>query len=394
MAEQRPYRVRGFSANRRLLQAKLLVLLALAAAFVAINWVTTQHAAKLLRHAPWLGPPLLHLSDKVIYAPWSWMVWWVRWYWAPELAPLWQQCTHEALYPMATLTAIGCAAIAIVRQGWFADVSDLHGSAHWGTLRNLRAARLIDRRRNLLRLIAVRLRLLRPLKRRAGIYLGLWQGWFRSLYIRDCSPTHVLVFAPSRSGKGAGVVLPTLLTWPHSVLVYDIKGENWGLTAGARKRAGQVCLKFAPTTDECDNARFNPLAEIRLRTPNEDRDTRNLVEMIIDPHGQGLPDHWSREGSAFFSGIILHQLYSCQDKTLNGVEATLCDPQQPVDDTLQQIMRAVHDPLGAEGWNRFTRQPDTDPSSHCAGHAQHARQGCQRALWRDLAGEGIPRALP
>ena len=146
----------------------------------------------------------LHLSRKVLYAPWAWMVWWARWHWAPELAPLWEQCTHEALYPMATVTAIGYAAIAIVRQGWFADVSDLHGSARWGALRELRAARLVDRRRNLLRQIAVRLRFLRPLKRRAGIYLGVWRGWFRASYIRDRSPTHVLVFAPSRERQRRG----------------------------------------------------------------------------------------------------------------------------------------------------------------------------------------------
>lgn len=100
MAEQRPYRVPGFSADVRLLHAKQLVLLALAGAFAAINWVTTQHAAKVLGHAPWLGPPLFHLRGIVIYTPWSWIVWWAHWYWAPQLAPLWQLCTHEALYPM------------------------------------------------------------------------------------------------------------------------------------------------------------------------------------------------------------------------------------------------------------------------------------------------------
>ena len=253
---------------------------------------------------------------------------------------------------MAVVTAVCCAAIAMVRHGWFANVSDLHGSARWATTRDLRAARLIDARRSvreLLRGIGVRLRILRPAARRAGIYLGVWRRG-RASYIRDCGPAHVLVFAPTRSGKGVGIVIPTLLSWPHSVLIHDLKGENWALTAGARKRMGQLCLKFAPASADSDGARYNPLAEVRLRTPNEIRDVRNIVQMIIDPDGKGLPDHWSREGSAFLTGMILDQLYAGRDKTLSGLEARLCDPGQPIDDTMQQIMRAEHDPSGSLGW--------------------------------------------
>ncbi len=137
MAEQRPYRVAGFSADARLARAKRLGVLSLAGAFIAINWVTTQHAASVLRDASWLGRPLFHLRHEAVYAPWSWVVWWARWYWAPQLEPLWEQCAREALYPMAIVTAVSCAAIAMVRHGWFTNVSDLHGSARWATTRDL-----------------------------------------------------------------------------------------------------------------------------------------------------------------------------------------------------------------------------------------------------------------
>jgi len=145
MAEQRPYRVPGFSAGARLARAKRLAVLSLAAAFIAINWVTTQHAASVLRRASWLGRPLFRMKGCAIYAPWSWIVWWARWYWAPPLEPLWEQCAREALFPMAIVTAVSCAAIAMVRHGWFTNVSDLHGSARWATTRDLRAARLTAR---------------------------------------------------------------------------------------------------------------------------------------------------------------------------------------------------------------------------------------------------------
>ena len=72
--------------------------------------------------------------------------------------------------------------------------------------------------------------------------LGRW----KHDYLRHDGPEHVLCFAPTRSGKGVGLVVPTLLTWPGSAIVHDIKGENWQLTAGWRARFGRVLL-FDPT---------------------------------------------------------------------------------------------------------------------------------------------------
>jgi type IV secretion system protein VirD4 len=332
MAEQRPYRLPGSSAEERLRRVKQKVLVWLGMAFIATNQTTTQHAAFVLRDAPWLGRALVHLGGVAIYPPWAWMVWFAKWHWAPELQPLWRECVVQAFLPFGFMAAMMCIALAMVRRDWFGNVSDLHGSARWATTRDLKGGRLLESHRTL--------------TRRAGILLGRW----RRRYLRDCGPAHVLVFAPTRSGKGVGVVIPTLLSWPHSVLVHDLKGENWALTAGARKRMGQLCLRFAPASAEGDGARYNPLAEVRLRTPNEIRDVRNIVQMIIDPDGKGLPDHWSREGSAFLTGMILDQLYLGREQTLSGLEARLCDPSQPIDDTLAQIMRAEHDPSAAMGW--------------------------------------------
>lgn len=79
-------------------------------------------------------------------------------------------------------------------------------------------------------------------------------------YLRHDGPEHVLCFAPTRSGKGVGLVVPTLLTWGGSALVHDIKGENWSLTAGWRARFGPV-LMFDPT--DAQSAAYNPLMEVR-----------------------------------------------------------------------------------------------------------------------------------
>lgn len=354
MAEQRPYRVAGSANEGRFLRVKAGVLLTLVTAFVAINWITTQHAARLFGHSPWLGHPLIHLpSNWAIYPPWDWIVWWWRWHSAAELAPLWAMCTREAVYPIAALTVLAMAVIGAARRGWFGPVSDLHGSARWAVTQDVRAAALIEQRRLLpkrVRRIAVRMRLMRPLRPRAGVYLGIWRRWPRAWYLRHCGPGHVLIFAPTREGKGTGAVLPTLVTWPHSVLVHDLKGENWELTAGARKRLGQLCMKFEPASPASWLARFNPLAEVRLRTPYEVRDVQNIVRLLLDPQGKGLPEHWDRAGSEAFEAFILHCLYEGRQPTLAGVANLLFDPARQVNETIEHLMRAEHDPTGALGW--------------------------------------------
>lgn len=354
MAEQHPYRPGSSAAHARLMRVKCLAMLSLAAAFIAVNWVTTQHAATVLRDAPWLGEPLFDLPRVGrLYAPWSWVQWWIRFHAASALAPLWMLCAEEVLYPTALIAAVVCAAIAIARQGWLPNQSDLHGSARWAVAADVLAAGLVERQSLLSRRVRRRIEhlgLLRPIRKRAGVYLATWRRWPRPWYLRDCRNTHVLVFAPSQTGKGSGIVIPTLLNWPHSVLVHDVKIENWNLTAAARKRMGQVCLKFEPASAEPGLARFNPLAEVRLRTPYEIGDVQNIVKLLIDPQGFGQPDHWEQAGSEAFEAFILHTLYEGREPTLAGVADLLFDPERTVNETMENLMRAEHDPTGAMGW--------------------------------------------
>ena len=71
----------------------------------------------------------------------------------------------------------------------------------------------------------------------------------RLQYLRHNGPEHVLAFAPTRSGKGVGLVIPTLLAWAEWAVIYDIKGENWAKTAGFRASSGHLCFKFSPVED-------------------------------------------------------------------------------------------------------------------------------------------------
>jgi len=69
--------------------------------------------------------------------------------------------------------------------------------------------------------------------------------------------------SPTRSGKGVGVVIPNLLNWPDSVVVLDIKGENYDVTAGFRAKHGQAVYAFSPFDEEGKSHRWNPLTAVR-----------------------------------------------------------------------------------------------------------------------------------
>jgi type IV secretion system protein VirD4 len=154
----------------------------------------------------------------------------------------------------------------------------------------------------------------------------------------------VLCFAPTRSGKGVGLVVPSLLTWPGSAIVHDIKGENWTLTAGFRAQYGRVLL-FDPTNGA--STAYNPLLEVR-RGEWEVRDVQNIADILVDPEGSlERRNHWEKTSHSLLVGAILHVLYAEPDKTLAGVAAFLSDPRRPIEASLKAMMTTPH--LGEAG---------------------------------------------
>ena len=144
-----------------------------------------------------------------------------------------------------------------------------------------------------------------------------------------------MAFAPTRSGKGVGLVVPTLLSWPSSAVIHDINGENWNLTAGWRSRFLH-CLLFNPT--DARSAANNPLLEV-LRGMHEVRDVQNIADILVDPEGAlERRNHWEQTSHALLVGAILHVLYASEDKTLHGVANFLSDPASPFEVTLHRMM--------------------------------------------------------
>jgi type IV secretion system protein VirD4 len=99
----------------------------------------------------------------------------------------------------------------------------------------------------------------------SGIVVGRKGGRFLTFGGSE----HVLVEAPTRSGKGTGIVIPNLLTWQGSVVVLDVKRENYDASAGFRAHYGSQVFLFNPTDRAGRTARYNPLAYIDRSDPDD-----------------------------------------------------------------------------------------------------------------------------
>ena len=127
-------------------------------------------------------------------------------------------------------------------------------------------------------------------------------------YIIDNFDTHAFICAASRSGKGIGIIIPTLLHWKESMVVSDLKRENIRETGAYRKYVlGHNVLEFAPT-DTRPTARFNPLNEIRWGTPNEDKDVENLVTLLVG-QPEGKDAHWKTNAISLIIGAVTYLKY-------------------------------------------------------------------------------------
>ena len=295
------------SSATKILWGQIFIVSIVALLFV---WAATQWVAFRLGFQPQLGAPLTALFGLPIYRPWQVFIWW---YWYDAYAP------RVFMEGAAIAGAGGIAAIAVaiflsvLRAREATDVTT-YGSARWAGPKDITAAGLFAE---------------------DGVVLGRLD----KRYLRHDGPEHVLCFAPTRSGKGVGLVIPSLLTWPGSAIVHDIKGENWDLTAGWRARFGRVLL-FDPTN--AASAAYNPLLEVR-RGEREVRDVQNIADILVDPEGQlERRNHWEKTSHSLLVGAILHVLYAEKDKTLAGVAALLSDPRRPIAATLTAMMRTPH----------------------------------------------------
>ena len=135
-------------------------------------------------------------------------------------------------------------AMRVARKGWpGTGTGELHGETRWASRSELARAGFYAKF--------------------GGLFVGRDKG---GRYLRFGGPEHVACYAPTRSGKGVGLVIPNCLLYEASLVCLDVKKENWAATAGIRTAVGQKVFLFDPLAPDGRTARYNPFSYVRRGT--------------------------------------------------------------------------------------------------------------------------------
>lgn len=273
-------------------------LFVVALAIGASAW-TSFSIAKAYGYHPMLGG--FKIADTQCYLPWAWFTW------SNSIKD-----THGVIEQAVTFgQGVFIVPQLVIILFYYIlgrnpkGNKNIHGSARWATYEEIQTMGLLLKQ---------------------GVYVGGFMHEHKQLYLRHNGPEHILAFMPTRSGKGVSLILPTLLAWMDSSLVFDIKGENWALTSGYLQSQGHVVMKFDPADADGTSVRYNPVEEIRMETNLAISDAQNLVQMILDPDGKGFEghdSHWKKNAAALLAAALLYCILDVWKKEQRM--ANLCD---------------------------------------------------------------------
>ncbi|WP_304350876.1 type IV secretory system conjugative DNA transfer family protein [Comamonas testosteroni] len=390
----------NYTSRRSPLQNALIAFAVVIVGMVLVGAIPTQWWAGKYNYDIRLGEGLIRAKGYVLYLPWNWVLWGWKYGDVPALKSNVQTMLLIAAFSeIGMMIAGGLLSYRLAR--YTKGMEGLHGTAHFAEYQDVDKTGFVDTGKFKAQGVVVgsvmldwRGKIIHPHHPKyAQRYqpVMLRQGWksgFRSIHkrdkhgrlmyqpkksvvkkvkiMRDGGNTHLFAFCPTRSGKGVGMVIPTLLTWRHSVMVNDPKGEAYALTSGFRKSCGQSIIKFEPACTDGTGARWNPLAEIRTFTLHDVADAQMIMAMACDPKGKGLDDYFDKAGYEFLTALALHIRYTAKDGnegSLAGCASYLGDPNWDTDKQMySEMMSAEHDPEGKMEWvDSFGKPTKTHP---------------------------------
>ena len=309
------------------LPASLSLILALGCGVLAL-WLGLRRLWPPAHFAVLVGVLFFALSRAGLYHPWMILAWLLRYRGSQVLAAELPRYGWLALGG-AVLLAVGHFALFLYRSAGPA-FPDLHGSARFAHLEDVRAAGLLEREP-----------LPGTLVVEDAIFLATVAAGGGERPLSVTRPRHTLVLAPSRAGKGVGVVIPTLLSWRGSAVVLDVKAENVHRTAGYRREGlGQPVFLWNPTEPDT-SARYNPLAEVR-EGRDEIRDCMIIADSVLDPRGDKKRTHWDLTAHDLITGLLLHVLYAEEKKCIATCASLLSQPGANLVQSLQAIRDTPH----------------------------------------------------
>ena len=310
-----------------------------AIAFTLAAGAATQWLAIQLHNPIEMGMPIFQVHGTLIYQPFAALVLWKHFAGSRIIS----SGVRKDIWISFGATLAGGLYLAYLTYWFLSLIRDrkstdslmnLHGSATWATREDIQKLGLLDAT--------------------DGVYIGGWRDpkTEEIHYLLHSGAEPVLLFAPSRSGKGVSAIIPTLCQWRQSVFVYDLKGENWDRSAGFRHVIGQRVLKFAPTLP-LESCCYNPLSEIRWETDYEVADAQSIANSVIR-HGDddSLYKHFEDAAVDLVSAGIIHlgyvyrNLSPPREPTLPDVLAHYSTPGMDFTDVLVEMQKTVHMPGG------------------------------------------------
>lgn len=291
--------------------------------FMAVCFGVTQYIASYFNYSPNLGQTFIF----GLYNPLNVFIWSAKYYNSyPDF--------FKQILIIFGLGMIACLMVFIFVRLFFIRkskaIEDLHGSSRWANVADINEMGILNNNE--------------------GVYIGGFEDKKNLYYLRHNGAEHIIAFAPTRSGKGVGLVIPTLLSWAHSALIIDIKQELWELTAGWRKQyAKNKVLKFDPTCIDDSGVKFNILSEIRLNSIHEIKDAQNIAINLVykgeapNNDQRGNANYFKSEAASFLTATILyaiHQAKESSEKTpsLSRLYKFINDPNQSIDELLAQMV--------------------------------------------------------
>jgi type IV secretion system protein VirD4 len=194
----------------------------------------------------------------------------------------------------ATVEALGNALfggfivmiIPFIAFYYLPDNRKLYGDARWANMSDIQKAGLFSD---------------------DGIIVGKYSSFFGLIdkYLVLPDLLHALLGAPTRSGKGVGVVIPNCLSWKDSMIILDIKQENWNITAGYRAKHGQDSYLLNLSPRDFRTHRWNPLFYISEDPAFRINDIQKIAQMLFPTNAHEAPI-WQASSRSLWLGIVLY----------------------------------------------------------------------------------------
>ena len=236
-----------------------------------------------------------------------------------------QSVILPALFPLivGAVSAVIVFFVVSAIRGYGLNQNDkLYGSARWGTEKDLKKFGLTGKSGVVLAEFQKAVVLAEINPKDSSIKLTQKKA---APLICHSGASNTLMIAPTGSGKGVGAVIPTALNFPHSMIIFDPKGEIFDITGGFRSKFSHV-LKFAPKNPNRDTIRFNPIAEIS-RDERIVSDVDLVIQNLFEESkagDNGTTQFFNENAKDMIKTVILHML-SCglekyrDKKNLSGV---------------------------------------------------------------------------